>query len=121
FLVLIYAWNFKKNNWTVSAFPCGEPQPRVFYLEDLVDRDEWKLKYEPVLDNIKPQSTILYRCEFTGCCEDRETRCLPAKIEEVGVTFRNVTERVLYFQIQVKNHTTCACLSIDTSGKKNIK
>lgn len=41
--------DFKRHNKMVSGFPCRLPQPRVFYLQELVSAGEWKAKYEAMV------------------------------------------------------------------------
>ncbi|XP_018575758.1 uncharacterized protein LOC108914427 [Anoplophora glabripennis] len=116
---------FKKHSSMVARanFPCKVPQPRVFYLEDLVSATEWNNSYQGIyeIDNVLPKWTILYRCTSSGCCVEKDKRCLPSGMDELNVTFSSVTERIEYFQIPVTNHTQCSCLSTDNSGKSNIK
>ncbi|XP_028128769.1 uncharacterized protein LOC114325044 [Diabrotica virgifera virgifera] len=100
---------FLKHNKRVaiSRYPCKEPQPRVMSLMEVFDDEMWSL-YKNDMKNIRPQSTVLHRCDGSGCCKKYNEKCQARLGKEVTLTFLHLSQKK-YIEIKATNHTRCVC------------
>ncbi|XP_044765510.1 uncharacterized protein LOC123321796 [Coccinella septempunctata] len=95
---------WKDHNAIVEEFKCREPQARSFQWDSLVGED-FKINDKEI---IVPWSTVLHRCENSGCCSNGKI-CLPKKTEMIDLTFATVSRKRNYFTVTAENHTECSC------------
>ncbi|XP_043284690.1 uncharacterized protein [Venturia canescens] len=92
----------------VHQFRCSSPQPRAIKVEDL-------LTAGPSPDEIfYPASTVLSRCEGSGCCPDLKHTCGPIETKKVSLVFmvkhRIDSQRDRHHEvIHAVEHTKCGC------------
>lgn len=101
----------KEHLQRVEQFPCKHPQPRsVDLVEDLgVSRNG--------RETIYPSSTILHRCESSGCCQYPK-KCTFVRQVEVDLTFQRRNRGVItYDTVSGQNHTECSCQKGSNSPK----
>ncbi|XP_072399495.1 uncharacterized protein [Diabrotica undecimpunctata] len=93
-------------NYT-SQFPCGEPQPRALYLEEILSKDDL-MKYKKQIPKIRPLYTILHRCEGSGGCTKYGERCTVNETEKVKLVYYLGSSGYLK-TFEVENHKSCKC------------
>ncbi|XP_018575741.1 uncharacterized protein LOC108914412 [Anoplophora glabripennis] len=111
---------YRMNYGLLSKFPCKQPQPRVFELEELMNNNElMESVRRDGRENISPAVTVLHRCESIGCCNNPHERCTNNATEEVTLTFRVITSvgKLDYVKIKERNHTQCACMMLNDNVK----
>ncbi|CAG9840411.1 unnamed protein product [Diabrotica balteata] len=102
----------------IDKFPCDKPQPRTFYLKDIVSKDDWNKKYKKQIPKIRPLYTILHRCEGSGGCSKYGEKCIVNETKIVKLAYNmGLSRRIELFE--VKNHTSCKC--DDSTNDSRIK
>ncbi|XP_050518865.1 uncharacterized protein LOC126892962 isoform X2 [Diabrotica virgifera virgifera] len=91
-----------------SKVPCGEPQQRAVYLEEILSKDVWN-KYKKWIKKMKPLHTILHRCEGSGGCNKHYGyRCKENETDPVNLVYY-LGYRDDLVKFTVLNHTSCIC------------
>lgn len=93
----------------VNEFRCSSPQPRAVSVTEL-------LRAGPSPDEIfYPPSTVLARCNGSGCCRDSKQICAPIETRNVSLVFmvKHIVDKQRdrhHEIIHALEDTKCACM-----------
>ncbi|CAH1993944.1 unnamed protein product [Acanthoscelides obtectus] len=100
-------------------FKCGAPRLRAVSTEDIVEENGF---VECLNDyKVEPSWTMLYRCEYSGCCANNMQCVSDKEDEKVPIVFRirprsykTKQRHPMFIKLMAKNDSSCICDDIIT-------